>query len=38
LGVGFDLAHLRFPSRITPTWCGVFEKSKEAIKRRSYSG
>ena len=38
LSVGFDFAHRRFPSRMTPTCCGVFEKSKDLIKRHSYSG
>jgi hypothetical protein len=38
LSVGLDLAQRRFPSRMTPTCCGVFEKSKDLIKRHSYSG
>ena len=36
--VGLDFAQRRFPSRMTPTCCGVFEKSRARIRRHSYSG
>ncbi|CAB4806182.1 unannotated protein [freshwater metagenome] len=32
---GFAFAHLRLPSKITPTWCGVFAKSSERANRTS---
>ena len=38
LFVGLDFAQRRLPSRMTPTWCGVLEKSKARTNRHSYSG